>query len=146
MPLVFLNDSLLFVNDNLAMNADCCCGEEDVCGFTGTRPNVIRFNSGGCGVFTFTSDHAGTAADFIAAVPEVDTDWLDSPVCQVYWEDPFPGEFGYVQFVVVRPSGAVAAYQYDFAFNNGVTFPGTVSDWSDMDSLSTACGSIDIIS
>jgi hypothetical protein len=144
MPLVFLNDSLLFVNDNLAMHADCCCGEADVCGFTGTKPNVIRFNGGGCGVFTFTSDHAGTAAEFLAAVPEVDDDWNGDDVCQVYWEDVFLGIW--VQFVVVRTTGAVAAYNYDFGFSSGVTFTGTVSDWSDMDSLSETCGSIDIIS
>jgi hypothetical protein len=145
MPLVFLSDSLLFVGGNLAMHADCCCGEEDVCGFTGTRPNVIRFNSGGCGPFTFTSDHSGTAADFLAAVPAVDDDWNGPDVCWVYWEDVFFGI--YVQFVIVTITGAVIAYQYDFGFANGVNFSPDISDWSDLETIDDGCGgSIDIIS
>jgi hypothetical protein len=96
------------------------------------------------GVFWFTSDHAGTAAEFLAAVPllrRIDVDWFcSSNDCeQVYMgRSPttlFPAHLGAVCGGATRAAPLAALSR--FCFSSGVYF-WDMTQRSDMDSLSYA--------
>lgn len=152
----FVDGDLLFDGGNLAMHADCCCGDADACNFAGTRPSSVTWTEApaGCGIGDFTSANVGDWTAFSAATSGatgIGTD--DGPdnldeACWFFWYYYVTG-FIHIQYVAVYSGGGVWIAHESAAPSGGtwanVGNPATYNsfqDWANLPISIPFCGSL----